>query len=90
MGKQLLEFYDGIVIQSKLSWVGGDLWGFGFILPDGTIARRDWIWFGSRTVTTGEMLERGDEVQFALASTPSKNGKMAASIVRPIRKRAET
>ena len=78
-----LEFYAGAVVLSKLEKVGDSVRGYGFIQPDGAVTREDWIWFGSKT-TNDTMLEKGDRVKFALASTPSKKGGFAASVVRPL------
>ena len=79
-----LEFFTGVVVMSKLDKSGDVVHGFGFILPDGVDPDADdaWIWFGAKT-TNDTMLAKGERVKFALASNPSKIGKMAASVVRP-------
>ena len=79
----MLEFYAGSVVLSKLQKSDDRVTGYGFIQPDGN--NENWIWFGAKT-TNGTMLEKGRRVKFALASTPSKNGRLAASIVRPFDK----
>ena len=74
----MLEFYNGVVTTANLQQTeSSGLRGYGFIRPD---AEGDEIWFGSST-TNGTKLEKGDRVKFALASTPSKTGRLAASIV---------
>ena len=76
-----LEFYHGVVRTAKLHQTVNDgIRGYGFIETEHSSME---VWFGSAT-TGGAMLQKGDRVKFALASSPSKGGHLAASIVRLI------
>ncbi len=75
-----LEFQFGEVRTAYLKQTSRDgLRGYGFIEPD--LIGAEEVWFGSGAISGAAMLLKGDRVKYARASSRSKGGKLAASIV---------